>query len=67
MQCGIAAMADRVLALETRLSIAATNPNAAVADTHVGSDPFMEDLGVDSDEHPELPDPPPRPRRPFNR
>jgi hypothetical protein len=67
MQRGIAAMADRVLALETRLSIAATNPNAAVADTHVGSDPFTEDPGVDSDEHPELPDPPPRPRRPFNR
>jgi hypothetical protein len=29
-------------------------------------DPFTEDLGVDNDEHSELPDPPPRPRQPFN-
>jgi hypothetical protein len=67
MQCGIAAMADRVQALETRLPIAATDPNATTADTHVDGDPFAEDPGVDNDEHSELPDPPPRPRRPFNR
>jgi hypothetical protein len=60
-------MANRVQALETRLSIAATDPNAAAADTHVDGDPFAEDLGVDNDEHSELPDPPSRQRRPFNR
>jgi hypothetical protein len=49
MQCGIAAMVDRVQALETRLPIAATDPNAAVADTHIDDDPFAEDLGVDND------------------
>jgi hypothetical protein len=59
MQCGIAAMADRVQALETRLPIAATDPNAAVADTHVDGDPFTEDPGVDNDEHFKLPDPHP--------
>jgi hypothetical protein len=66
MQCGIVAMADRVQALETRLPIAATDPNAAAADTHVDGDPFAEDPGVDDDEHSKLPDSPPRPRRPFN-
>jgi hypothetical protein len=66
MQHGIAAMADRVQALETRLPIAATDPNAVVADTHIDGDPFAQDPGVDNDEHSELPDPPPRPRRPFN-
>jgi hypothetical protein len=53
--------------LKTRLPITATNPNAAAADTHVDGDPFTEDTGVDNDEHSELPDPPPRPHRPFNR
>jgi hypothetical protein len=67
MQHGIVAMADRVQALETRLPIAATNPNAIAADTHADGDPFAEDPGVDNDEHFELPDPPPRQRRPFNR
>jgi hypothetical protein len=67
MQCGITAMADRVQALETRLPIAATDPNVAAADTHVDGDPFAEDLGVDNDDHSELPDPPPCQRRPFNR
>jgi hypothetical protein len=67
MQRAIAAMADRVQALETRLPIATTDPNAAAADTHVDGDPFAEDLGVDDDEHSELPDPPPRQRQPFNR
>jgi hypothetical protein len=43
MQHGIAAMADRVRALETRLPIAATDPNAVAADTHVDGDPFAED------------------------
>jgi hypothetical protein len=62
MQRGIAAMTDRVHAFETRLPIAATNPNAIAADTHVHGDPFVEDPGVDNDEHPELPDPPPRQR-----
>jgi hypothetical protein len=52
--------------LETRLPIAATDPNAIAADTHADGDPFAEDLGVDSDEHFELPDPPPRQRQPFN-
>jgi hypothetical protein len=58
--------------LETRLPIAATepnvvaDPNATAADTHVDSDPFTEDPWVDNDEQSELPDPPPRPRRPFN-
>jgi hypothetical protein len=66
MQRGTAAMADQVYALETRLPIAATDPNAAAADTHVDSDPFAEDPGVDNDEHSELPDPPPRQCRPFN-
>jgi hypothetical protein len=66
MQCCIAAMGDRVQALETRLPIAVTNPNATAADTHVDIDPFVEDPGVDDDEHFELPDPPPCPRRPFN-
>jgi hypothetical protein len=61
MQRGIVAMADRVQALETWLPIAATDPNAATADTHVDGDPFAEDPGVDDDEHSELPDPPPRP------
>jgi hypothetical protein len=73
VQCGIAAMADRVQALETRLSIAATypnvaaDPNATVADTHVDGDPFAEDPGDDNDEHSKLSDPPPCPHRPFNR
>jgi hypothetical protein len=66
MQRGIAAMADRVQALETRLPIAATDPNATAADTHAGSDPFAGDPGVDNDEHSELPDPPPHQRQPFN-
>jgi hypothetical protein len=59
MQRGIAAMADRVQALETRLPIAVTEPNATAADTHTDSDTFTEDPGVDNDEHSELPDPPP--------
>jgi hypothetical protein len=67
MQCGIVAMPDQVQALKTRLPIAATDPNAATADTQVDGDPFAEDPGVDNDEHSELPDPPPRQRRPFNR
>jgi hypothetical protein len=67
MQHGIAAMADRVRALETPLPIAATDPNAAAVDTHVDGDPFAEDPGVDNDEHSELPNPPPRQRRPLNR
>jgi hypothetical protein len=67
MQRGIAALADRVQALETRLPIAATDPNATAADTHVGSDPFAEDPRVDNDEHSKLPNPPPHQRRPFNR
>jgi hypothetical protein len=67
MQCGIAAMANRVQALETRLPIAATDPNAVAANTHVNGDPFTEDPGVNNDEHSELPDPPPRQHRPFNR
>jgi hypothetical protein len=41
--------------------------NAAAADTHVDGDPFAKDPGVDDDKHSELPDPPPRQRRPFNR
>jgi hypothetical protein len=53
--------------LETRLPIAATNPNAAATDTHIDGDPFVDDTRVDNDEHSELPDPPPRPHRPFNR
>jgi hypothetical protein len=65
-QCGIVAMVDRVQALETRLSIAATDPNAGAADTRVDGDPFAEDPGVDNDEHSELPDPPPCQHRPFN-
>jgi hypothetical protein len=60
-------MADRVQALETRLPIAATDPHAAAADTHVDGDQFTEDPGVDSDQHSELPDPSPHLRRPFNR
>jgi hypothetical protein len=66
MQHGIAAMANQVQALETRLPIVATDPNVAATDTHVDGDPFAEDPGVDNDEHSELPDPPPRQRRPFN-
>jgi Tfp pilus assembly protein PilO len=66
MQRGIAAMADRVQALETQLPIAATDPNATAADTHVDGDSFAEDPGVDNDEHSGLPDPSPRQRRPFN-
>jgi hypothetical protein len=67
MQRAIAAMADRVQTLETRLPIAATDPSATAADTHADGDPFAEDPGVDNDEHSELPNPPPRQRRPFNR
>jgi hypothetical protein len=67
MQHGIVAMADRVQALETQLPIAATDPNAAAADTHVDGDPFTEDPGVDNDEHSELLEPPPCQCRPFNR
>jgi hypothetical protein len=67
MQRGIAAMTDRVQTLETRLPIAATDPNAAASDTHVDGDPFIEDPGVDNDEHSELPDPPPHQCQPFNR
>jgi hypothetical protein len=67
MQRGIVVVADRVQALETRLPIAVTDPNATAADTHADGDPFTEDLGVDNDEHSELPDPPPCQRRPFNR
>jgi hypothetical protein len=66
MQRDIAAMADRIQALETRLPIAATNPNVTAADIHVNGDLFAEDSGADNDEHSELPDPPPRQRRPFN-
>jgi hypothetical protein len=66
MQHGITAMADRVQVLETQLPIVATGPNAIVADTHLDGDPFTEDPGVHNDEHSELPDPPPRQRRPFN-
>jgi hypothetical protein len=44
-----------------------TDPNAATVDTHVNSDPFAEDTGVDNDEHSEFLDPPPRQHRPFNR
>jgi hypothetical protein len=66
MQRGIAAMADRVQALETWLPIAATDPNATVADTHANGDPFAEDPRVDNDEHSELPDPPPSQHWPFN-
>jgi hypothetical protein len=58
MQRGITAVADRVQALETRLPIAATDPNATATDTHVDGDPFAEDPGVDKEEHSELPDPP---------
>jgi phage shock protein A len=60
MQRGIAAVADQVQALETQLPTVATDTNAAAADTHVDGGPFAEDLGVDNDEHSELPDPPPR-------
>jgi hypothetical protein len=66
MQRGIAAMADRVQALETRLPIAATDPNVVGANTHVDGDLFAEDPGVDNDEHFELPNPSPRQRQPFN-
>jgi hypothetical protein len=66
-QRGIAAMTDRVQALEVRLLIAVTDPNVTAADTHVDGDPLTKDPEVDNDEHFELPDPPPRPRRPFNR
>jgi hypothetical protein len=53
VQRGIAAMVDRVQALETRLPIAATDlnvvtdPNAAVADTHVDGDPIAKDPRID--------------------
>jgi hypothetical protein len=67
MQRGIAAMTDRVQALETRLPTAATDLNAAAADTHIDGDPITEDPGVDNDEYSELSDPPSRQRRPFNR
>jgi hypothetical protein len=67
LQRGIAAMADRVQALETQLPIVATDQNAIAADTHVDGDPFTEDLGIDNDEHSDLPDPPPCQHRPFNR
>jgi hypothetical protein len=67
MQHGIVAMTERVQALETRLSIAATDPSATAADTHVDSDPLAKDPGVDNDEHSELPDPPPHQCRPFIR
>jgi hypothetical protein len=67
MQRGIVAMVDRVQALETRLPIATTDPNAAAVDTHVDDDSFAKDPGVDNDEHSELPGPPPCQRRPFNR
>jgi hypothetical protein len=67
MQRGIVVMADRVQALETRLLIVATYPNATTADTHVDGDPFAEDPGVDNDEHSELSDPPPRQCWPFHR
>jgi hypothetical protein len=78
VQYGIAAMVDRVQALETRLPNAATDPNVAAdpnaiaaaataATTYVDDDPFAEDTGVDNDEHFNLPGPPPRPCRPFNR
>jgi hypothetical protein len=67
MQRGIVAMADQVQALETRLPITTTDPNAAAADTHVDGDPLAEDPEVDNDEHFEIPDPPPCQRQPFNR
>jgi hypothetical protein len=66
MQHCIAAMADRVQALETRLLIAATDPNSIAANSHVDGDPFTEDPGADNDEHSELPDPSACQRRPFN-
>jgi hypothetical protein len=66
MQCGITAMADQVHALQTRLPITATDPNATTANTHADGDPFAEYPRVDNDEHFKLPDPPLRQRRPFN-
>jgi hypothetical protein len=45
----------------------AADLKATVAATHVDHDPFSEDPGVDNDEHFKLPNPPPHPRRPFNR
>jgi hypothetical protein len=48
MQHGIAAMANRVQALETQPPIAATDPNAAATDTHVDGEPLAEDPGVDN-------------------
>jgi Tfp pilus assembly protein PilO len=68
VQLGIVAMADRVQALETRLPIAATDPNVAAdlndaaTDTHVDGDPFAEDTRVHNDKHSELPNSPLRPR-----
>jgi hypothetical protein len=67
MQCGIAAMAFRVQALETQLLNATPDPNATADDTHVDGDLFAEDPGVDNDEHSEILDPPPCQHRPFNR
>jgi hypothetical protein len=58
--------------METKLPIAATDPNVAAdpnagaVDTHVDGDPFIVDLGVDNDEHYEIPDPPPHPSWHFN-
>ena len=66
MQRAIAAMDDRVQALETRLPITATDPNATAADTHADGDPFNEDPGVDNVEHSDLLDPPARQRLSFN-
>jgi hypothetical protein len=51
MQHGIAAMADRVQALETRLPIVVTDPNSAAADTHIDGDSFTEDPVMDDNEH----------------
>jgi hypothetical protein len=51
MQHGIAAMADRVQALKTRLPIVVTGPNYAAADTHIDSDSFTEDPVMDDNEH----------------
>jgi hypothetical protein len=67
MQRGIAAMADQAQDLETRVPIAATDPNAIAADTHVDGDSFTKNPRFDNDEHSELPDPPPHQCWPFNR
>jgi hypothetical protein len=66
MQRAIAAMADESRPWRLNCQLRQLTQTSTAADRHADGDPFVEDPRVDNDEHPKLPDPPPRQCRPFN-